>query len=137
MAMIERAVTVGSGFGAALVEGIIYRFSPIAGLIITLLSAIGGTIGALYVRGKGGDVLEGVGSGSVGAFGFLLPLIIAPPSRRVETSGSGVVKIGGRVDEAALGAAQSARKLLGMGTATEVAGANAGSRATARSVVEF
>ena len=86
-AVMGKAITIGSAFGAGLVEAAAYRANKTAGTIVTFGGAIGGRVGAMWLKGRLADVAEGIASSSAGSMGHFAITAVWPAKRAALGSG--------------------------------------------------
>ena len=75
--MADKMTTFGGSFGTGIILGWIASTRPAWGTGLTLMTAAGGAIGALALRGFGAEVCEGIGCAAMGALGASLPTFFA------------------------------------------------------------
>ncbi|KKL66060.1 hypothetical protein LCGC14_2148720, partial [marine sediment metagenome] len=67
--MLDKATTIGSAFGAGLVEAASYRFNPTLGTLVTFVGGMAGILGAMTLGPRMAQVAEGIASSSAGSIG--------------------------------------------------------------------
>jgi len=89
----EEMTRVASGLGGALVggllEGVIVKMAPAAGIAAPVLSwgtllgvPLIGAVGALMTRGMLGDLFQGVAAGGIGIVSYTLPEMLVPTTAK-------------------------------------------------------
>ena len=73
----DKMTTFGGSFGTGIILGWVASTRPAWGAGLTLMTAAGGAIGALTIRGFGAEVCEGIGCAAMGALGASLPTFFA------------------------------------------------------------
>jgi len=92
--MMDKATTIGSAFGAGLIEAASYRFNPTLGTIVTFGGGMIGLLGAMTLGPRMAQVAEGVASSSAGSLGHFAVKSVWP-ARRGSGGGNGRRPLGG------------------------------------------
>lgn len=97
--MIDKGVTIGSAFGAGLVEAASYRANPTLGTIVTFGGGMLGLLGAMTLGPRMAQVAEGIASSSAGSLGHFAIKTVWPVGRRALGGGDGRRPISGNPRE--------------------------------------
>lgn len=81
--MLDKATTIGSAFGAGLVEAASYRFNPTLGTLVTFVGGMAGILGAMTLGPRMAQVAEGIASSSAGSIGHFAIKTVWPARRAV------------------------------------------------------
>lgn len=84
----EKLYTHASAVGAGVINGAIARVNPGYSLITTSLMAAIGLLGSLMASGKGADIMEGIGAGSLGSLGYSIPFWLNKEAEAATTEGN-------------------------------------------------
>ncbi len=96
--MVDKVTTIGSAFGAGLVEAASYRANPTLGTIVTFGGGMLGLLGAMTLGPRLAQVAEGIASSSAGSLGHFAIKTVWP-ARRGLGGGNGRRPIGGNPKE--------------------------------------
>jgi len=91
---LDKLTTIGSAFGAGLIEATAYRANPTVGTIVTFGGGILGLLGAMTLNGRWAEVSEGVAASSAGSLGHFAIKALWPGRTALARGGNNSRPIG-------------------------------------------